>query len=131
MPIPYKARFNERVFLNYPGFHGGAYVLAYVEDTTGRDCEKQPWADRRVPPTPRTILEIADCNDRINFEFDVTSALQRENSLHKVDTLLATLRQFREALHAEGLLHDERERELAERKRRKKAKRRALHVVRS
>jgi hypothetical protein len=130
MPIPYRARLDERAFLNYPGFHGGAYVLAYVEDTSGRECEKPPWGDRRVPPAPRTILEIADCNTRINLEFDVTSVAQRQNSLHKVDTLLTALQLFRDALEAEGVLHEERERALAERKRRKKEKRRALRVVR-
>jgi hypothetical protein len=35
MGIPYRARVNERWFLNLPGFHGGAYVVAYVEDTSG------------------------------------------------------------------------------------------------
>jgi hypothetical protein len=36
MPIPYRARVDERRFLNLPGFHGGAYVVAYVEDTSDR-----------------------------------------------------------------------------------------------
>ena len=130
MPIPYRARLDERAFLNYPGFHGGAYVLAYVEDTSGRECEKQPWADRRVPPDPRTILELADCKRRINLEFDLTSAAQRANSLHKVDTLLSTLQRFREALETEVVLYDERERALAARKKRKKQARRALRAVR-
>jgi hypothetical protein len=34
MGIPYRARVNERWFLNLPGFHGGAYVVAYAEDTS-------------------------------------------------------------------------------------------------
>jgi hypothetical protein len=33
MPNPYKARVDVRRFLNLPGFHGGAYVVAYVENT--------------------------------------------------------------------------------------------------
>jgi hypothetical protein len=130
MPIPYRARLDERAFLNYPGFHGGAYVLAYVEDTSGRECEKPAWGGRRVPPTPCTILEIADCHDRINLEFDVTSETQRANSLHKVETLLAALHRFRDALEAEGRLYGERERVLAQRKRLKQEKRRTLRAVR-
>ena len=129
MPIPYRARLDERVFLNYPGFYGRAFVLAYVEDTSEREFEK-PWGGRRVPPTPRTILEIADCENRINLEFDVTSAAQRQNSLHKLDTLMAALLPFREALEAEGLLYEQRELELADRKRRKKEERRGLRLVR-
>ncbi len=130
MPIPYRARLDERVFLNYPGFYGRAFVLAYVEDTSERDFEK-PWGGRRVPPAPRTILEIADCENRISLEFDVTSAEQRQNSLHKVDTLLAALQHFREALETEGQLYEQREHQIDVRKRRKKEKRRALRVVRA
>jgi hypothetical protein len=59
MPIPYRARLDERAFLNYPGFHRGR-VHAYVEDTSGREREEPPWGGGCVPPTPRTILEIAD-----------------------------------------------------------------------
>ena len=36
MVNPYKARVDERAFLNLPGFHGGAYVVGYVEDTSER-----------------------------------------------------------------------------------------------
>jgi hypothetical protein len=60
------------------------------------------------------ILEIADCNGSIGLEFDVDSELGRANSLHKVDTLLASLRVFREGIVAEFEPYDQRERELAE-----------------
>src|SRR4029077_12570871 len=36
MRNPRRIRVSERRFLNLPGYHGGAYVLAYVEDTTDR-----------------------------------------------------------------------------------------------
>ena len=36
MRNPRRIRVTERRFLNLPGYHGGAYVLAYVEDTTDR-----------------------------------------------------------------------------------------------
>jgi len=29
-----RVRVNERWFLNLPGFRGGAYVMAFVEDTS-------------------------------------------------------------------------------------------------
>ncbi len=44
---------------------------------------------------------------------------------------MPALQHLREALEAEGLLFEQRERELAERKRRKQEKRRALRVVRA
>jgi hypothetical protein len=116
MGIPYRARVNERVFLNLPGFHGGAYVLAYVENTSerelARDCDDAECT--RCPHNfePRTILELADCSDRIQFWFDVDSEAGRANSLHKIDTLLAALRVFRQGLVDEFAQYDERQREL-------------------
>jgi hypothetical protein len=117
MGIPYRARVNERWFLNLPGFHGGAYIVAYVEDTSGRGLQRHPDCDddcTRCPFNfePRIILEIADCSDRIDLEFDLDSEAGRVNSLHKLDTLIAAIRVFRKGLVAEFEQYDRREREL-------------------
>ena len=107
MGIPYRARVNERVFLNLPGSHGGAYVLAYVEDTSERgllrenDCDDPTCKRCSENFEPRMILELADCRDRINLEFDVDSEAGRANSLHKLDTLITALRIFRDGIVAE------------------------------
>ena len=95
-------RVDERTPLNLPGFYGDAYVRVFVEDTSRRRC-------RRRPPSPRLRLRIADCTNEIALEFDVESASLRENSLHKIDTLLAALHRFREGLADEAALHAERE----------------------
>lgn len=95
MANPYRALVDERHFLNLPGFHAGAYVIAYVEDTSGREIPKEYNVE------PRTILELADCSTRINLEFEVRSELAFENSLHKIDTLVHALSRFREGLVAE------------------------------
>ncbi|HEX6699582.1 MAG TPA: hypothetical protein VF101_02530 [Gaiellaceae bacterium] len=121
MGIPYRARVNERWFLNLPGFHGGACVVAYVEDTSAcgprtdlscgcgdcGDCGEGPYNFE-----PRMILEIADCRNRIDLEFDVDSEAGRVNSLHKLDTLIAALRIFRRGIVAEFAEYERREREL-------------------
>jgi hypothetical protein len=117
MTIPYRARVDERRFLNLPGFHGGAYVVAYVEDTSARNpeaccldgCDECPQNFE-----PRMILEIADCQDRINLEFDVDSEAGRANSLHKLDTLIASIRVFRTGLVREFAEYDRRDREREE-----------------
>ena len=119
MGIPYRARVNERWFLNLPGFHGGAYVVAYVEDTSERGPQREPSCDDDCDDCPhnfepRTILEIADCYDRVNLEFDVDSEAARANSLHKLDTLIAALRVFRTGLVEEFEQYDRRECELRE-----------------
>ena len=118
MGIPYRARVNERWFLNLPGFHGGAYVVAYVEDTTdaGPRPRRYDWEDpdRLQNFEPRIILEIADCRRRVNLEFEIDTEAARANSLHKIDTLIATLRVFRTGVEQEFEHYDRRERELEE-----------------
>jgi hypothetical protein len=64
MTIPYRARVNERWFLNLPGFHGGAYVMAFVEDTSECGPRHDPDCDDDCPDCPenfepRTTLEIS------------------------------------------------------------------------
>ena len=94
---------DEKLLLNLPGFHGEAHVRVFVEDTTFRK-----W--RRRPPVPRIRLRIADCTNEISLWFEVDSDAARENSLHKIDTLLGALTRFRAALDAEAELYAHRAR---------------------
>jgi hypothetical protein len=120
MGLPYRARVNERWFLNLPGFHGGAYVVCYVEDTRECDLRRDNGCDdaecTQCPQNfePRMILELADCHDRIQLDFDIDSEAGRINSLHKLDTLLAALRIFRQGIVEEFEPYDRRQRELDE-----------------
>jgi hypothetical protein len=116
MPNPYKARVDVRRFLNLPGFHGGAYVVAYVEDTSPRKIAKRDLfgntSSRYVNPRPRVILEIADCSERVNLEFEIDSDLNTENSLHKLDSLIEALNELRSGLLEEADLYRERDPEV-------------------
>jgi hypothetical protein len=98
------ARVDEQTRLNRPAFDGGAHVRAFVEDTSNWRLR------RRRLPAPRLKLRITDCNNQINLEFSVDSAALRENSLHKIETLIAALERFRRALAAEAELRKSRER---------------------
>jgi hypothetical protein len=93
------ARVDERLLLNLPGFHGGAYVRVFVEDTRAKRPRKG------APPEPRVRLRIADCDDEISLWFEVDSPQARTNSLHKIDTLLGALHRFRDALAEEADLY--------------------------
>jgi hypothetical protein len=97
------ARVDERTLLNRPAFDGGAHVRVYVEDTSNRKLR------RRRLPSPRLKLRIADCVNEINLEFSVDTAELRENSLYKIETLIAALEQFRSGLTAEAELRALRE----------------------
>jgi len=114
MGMPYRARVDERRFLNLPGFHGGAYVLAYVEDTSDCEPRRKRYCEDDCPNCPhnfepRMILEIADCDRRIELEFDLDIERARLNSLHKLDTLIAALRVFRKGIVEEFEEYDRRE----------------------
>ena len=97
-------RVDERTLLNLPEFDGGAEVRVLVEDTSIRRLR------RRRLPSPRLKLRITDCSNEIHLEFSVDSAAKRENSLHKISTLIASLERFRAGLEAEAALRVERER---------------------
>jgi hypothetical protein len=98
------ARVDERTRLNRPAFDGGAHVRLFVEDTSDRQLR------RRRLPSPRLRLRIADCANQINLEFSVDSPELRENSLHKIEMLIAALERFRAGLVAEAELRALRER---------------------
>jgi hypothetical protein len=89
-------RVDERIILNLPDFDGGAHIRTFVEDTSGK---RRRW---RGVPDPRLKLRITDCTNAIHLEFSVETAEQRENSLHKIDTLIAALERFRAGLVADG-----------------------------
>jgi hypothetical protein len=100
--MPYRVRI--RKFLNKPGHHAGAYVLAEVEDSTKHKKGKHGW------PYVHVDLTLADCSRVVSFDFNLSSAKDRANSLHKIDILVDSLTQFRDALRAETDLAAERSR---------------------
>ncbi len=86
-----------RRFLNRPGHHAGAYVHAVVGDSSTcvePDCTHDWCVD--------VDLTIADCSRIVSLDFEIGTAAERRNSLHKVDTLIDALGQFREALVVES-----------------------------
>ena len=97
------ARVDERVQLNFPEFDGGAHVRAFVEDTSAHRIR------RRRLPAPRLKLRVTDCTNRIHLEFSVDSHESRANSLHKIETLIASLERFHAGLRAEAELRAARE----------------------
>lgn len=117
MGIPYRARVDERWFLNLPGFYGEERVIAYIEDTADRDLGRDPYCDDDCSccPTnfePRVILELADRDKQVRLEFGIDSEEGRANALYKLDTLIATLRVFRKGLREEFEHYERRESEL-------------------
>src|SRR5687767_7609363 len=93
-------RFYFRRFLNRPGHHGGAYLLASVEDTSRRDDdgESGAWIE----------FELADCSRRVRLEFPLGTRRDRLNSTRKAHLLLTAVEAFVAAVDEEARLSDER-----------------------
>jgi len=91
-------RYYRREFLNLPGFHSTAFIYAEVEKTNGHDeyaadCE----------------LALSDCSRKITISIDLGSDAERNNSIHKLDTLINTLTDFRRAVKRECVAQVKRE----------------------
>ena len=90
-----KYHIRERTFLNLkPEMR--AYVIAVVEDTS----ELTPCCEQH-PKSGEIVFEIASCYDEINLHFDMATAADRENSLHKANKLAEVVNAFRQAIENE------------------------------
>ena len=90
-----KYRMFRREFLNLPGHNSGAHVLASVEDSSNKAMdEKYVSGD--------STLEIADCYRKIAIDTNTCHDSEEiKNQRHKMNLLIETMVQFREALFAE------------------------------
>jgi hypothetical protein len=79
--------YGGRAMLNLPGHHSTAAIVAEIDNTEG-------WGDD--PKVPNIICRISDCEGYVNIEFDVNTANQLENSLHKIDVMVEALLAMRE-----------------------------------
>jgi hypothetical protein len=93
---------NERAFLNLQS-NLRAYIIAYVEDTA-----PYPACCEEYRGGGDISLRIADCYNEIDLYFDLSTARERANSLHKARTLAEILTRFREAVEAEAKAIEER-----------------------
>lgn len=89
-------RCSIRQFLNRPGHHGTAAVIACVENTDRLAKEELRYGRR-----PHVYLSISDCLREVKLQFDLQTTSQQANSLYKVKTLVDALTKFRTALEEE------------------------------
>ena len=97
-----KFHVNERAFLNLPT-DLRAYIIAFVEDTSPYPACCDEYRDGG-----QISLRIADCYNEIDLYFDLSTARERENSLHKAKLLSEVLAKFRDAIEAEAKSIEER-----------------------
>ena len=97
-----KFHVNERAFLNMPT-NLRAYIIAFVEDTSVYPACCEEYREGGM-----ISLRIADCYNEIDLYFDLSTARERENSLHKARKLADILTRFRDAIEAEADAIDKR-----------------------
>lgn len=90
--------YRKRVFLNPISTGKPSFIHALAESSDGGTYI-----------LANCLLIIADCNRRIMLKFPLTSKRARKNSLAKIDLLADIVNRFRDAVHAEATLIDERE----------------------
>ena len=112
MQNPRAARVIEQHFLNLPGYYAGAYVRAYVQDTSKDEVLLPTGKKNGYAPIPRLELEIADCDRRIRLEFDIRDSDDRLNSFYKINALINALQAFKDGMAVEAALRRRRLREI-------------------
>jgi len=117
MGLPYRARLDERWYLDLPGVSDNeAYVLAFVENTS--ECGLRSSCDetcRCCPENfePRVVFELGNRRSRFRMPLWVEEPWRRQ-SLHTVDTLIAALQAMRSEILAECDEYDRRKHLLEE-----------------
>lgn len=104
---------GKRALLNKSGFHSTAAIVAEVEDTRGwkAGCngEGNPvQKENEYSGTPEVFLHISDCDRKVSFDFEFSTAAGRKNALYKLDTMIDCLVELRLAIEDEQQLYLER-----------------------
>lgn len=109
---PYREKVRGgRALLNGAGHQTTAAIVAEIEDTRpwpkgrirggrkiGTDLDGKPSDEVPWELFPNVTLQIANCDRSIAFELDYETPDDLANNLHKVDTMIAVLSEFRAAL---------------------------------
>jgi len=91
--------YRKRVFLNPITTGRPSFVFAVAESSEGG---KKTHGDY--------VLTIADCNRMIELEFSLASPCVRKQSVAKIDLLAEIVNRFRDAIHTEADLINQRRR---------------------
>lgn len=83
---------GRREMLNRPGFQTTAAIVAEIENT---EAGLPRWGE------PEYTLQLSDCDRSISFTLDMDTPEGRRNNLHKVDTMIRALTEFRKGLDIE------------------------------
>lgn len=89
--------YRKRVFLNPISTGQPSFVFAVADSSKGG---KETLGNY--------LLTIADCRRMVELEFPLTSRRLRKQSLAKIDLLARVINQFKDVIHTEAELIDQR-----------------------
>lgn len=98
--MPKRTFHGGRSLLNKPGFQSTGALVAEIENTSKwkPGCNRVGKKATTYSGVPTSVLQFADCSRSINFDIDIQSAEEYENTLHKVDTMIDLLSKFRRGI---------------------------------
>ena len=91
--------YRKRAFLNPISTGQPSFVFAVAESSEGG---KKTYGNY--------VLTVADCKRMIELEFSLASPRVRKQSLAKIDLLAEVINRFKDTIHAEAKLIDQRKR---------------------
>jgi hypothetical protein len=91
-----KYRVRIRKFLNRDQ-EMPAFIIGVVQDTSliPQDDKDESWKWGDIE------LKLGDCYDRVSFDFNMSTRIERANSLHKINLLTEAFDAMRDAIEAE------------------------------
>lgn len=89
--------YRKRAFLNPISTGQPSFIYAVAESSEGGRKEHGTY-----------VLTIADCRRIIELDFSLTGPRKRKQSLAKIDLFAEVLNHFRDTMHAEAKLMDQR-----------------------
>lgn len=88
--------YRKRKFLNKKGYQSGAYVFADVERN---ESKYKNHKGKKIHYIHHYFnFKLSDCDRVISLDFDIGSNGEFKNSLHKLDVISDTLKEFRHKL---------------------------------
>jgi hypothetical protein len=91
-----KFHIKKRYFLNR-SFDMTAFIVGIVEDTQNySDADENSWKWGKIE------LMLADCNRKICFDFGMSDAEDRANSLYKIRRIAEVVNAVKEAIEIEA-----------------------------
>lgn len=91
-----KYHVQERTFLNL-SVEMRAYIIGVIEDTREiPNNNEDDWKWGQIE------LKLADCHREVSFDFDLSSAEERENSLFKIRKIAEVINAVHQAIEVEA-----------------------------